>query len=398
MSAQSTDVSYPKVNLDLHTEVGPAESHFRTLDEHARRHPVYWNDEAQGYWVINRYADVMEAALDPATFCNHSIVAVDPNPAYRFLPSYSEPPMLRQYRRPLSQWFSLKHVGSYDDELRALANQVIDKFIDDGECEFLTAFADDYPVRAFCLSVGAPQSDAEFFGSAVRRISGVLFEGDPNAFVSAMADIREYWRELMVDRRKNPRDTETDFTSYMLAERIDGRPLEDDEFLDICLTSTIGSMDTTKSVLGWCLYHLATHPEDRERIVREPQVIPSAVEEFLRGYPILSMARKVTADTDFKGCPMKKGDMVMLNYQTANRDPEQFEDPEQIKLDRNPKNHLAFGRSGHRCIGVHLARRELQLSLEEWQRRIPEYRLNTAEQLTAHGGQVSLLTLPLAWS
>jgi cytochrome P450 len=398
MTAQSTQASYPKVSLPLHTEVGPAESHFARLDEYARKYPVYWNAEAQGYWVINRYADVMEAALDPATFCNHSIVAVDPDPAYRFLPSYSEPPILREYRQPLTQWFGRKHVAAYDDELRALANEVIDGFIDDGECDFLTAFADDYPVRSFCVSIGAPQSDAEFFGSCVRRISGVLFEGDPSAFVSAMADIREYWRALMTDRRKSPRDPETDFTSFMLAAPIDGRLLDDDEFLDICLTSTIGSMDTTKSVLGWCFYHLATHQQDREWLVRDPKIVPSAVEELLRGYPILSMARKVTDDTEFQGCPMKKGDMVMLNYQTANRDPDQFEEPEEIKLDRNPKNHLAFGRSGHRCIGIHLARRELQLALEEWHRRIPEYRLNTTEQLSAHGGQVSLLTLPLAWS
>ena len=118
------------------------------------------------------------------------------------------------------------------------------------------------------------------------------------------------------------------------------------------------------------------------------------MEEFLRAYPIVSMARKVTRDVDFHGCPMKKDDMVLLTIQAATRDPRQFPEPEQVQIDRSPNRHIAFGASEHRCLGSHLARTELQLAIEEWVRLIPEFHVDRDEPLLAKGGQVALLELP----
>ena len=179
---------------------------------------------------------------------------------------------------------------------------------------------------------------------------------------------------------------------------MNGEPLPDEDLLDIVVTLTFGSLDTTKSQLGWCFYHLATHPEDRRRLAADPGLIPDAVEEFLRAYPIVSMARKVTEDIEFRGCPMHKGDMVLLSIQSATRDPRVFPDADQVIIDRRPNRHIAFGASAHRCLGSHLARAELQVALEEWHRLIPEYRFDGDEVPLARGGQTSLLTLPLAWS
>jgi cytochrome P450 len=111
----------------------------------------------------------------------------------------------------------------------------------------------------------------------------------------------------------------------------------------------------------------------------------------------VSMARKLTRDVDFHGCPMKKDQMVLLSIQSATRDPRMFPDPGEVVIDRKPNRHIAFGASEHRCLGSHLARAELQTAIREWHEVIPEYRVGTGEPLMAHGGQISLLRLPLAW-
>ena len=160
----------------------------------------------------------------------------------------------------------------------------------------------------------------------------------------------------------------------------------------------LAGLDTVKSQLSYVFYHLATTPGDREWIVREPEIIPSAVEEFLRAHNIVMGARQVARDTDFHGCPMKKDDMVLLSIQSATRDPRVFPDAAEVIIDRSPNRHIAFGASEHRCLGSHFARAEMKYALEEWHAAIPEYRLASDEPLMAHGGQCSLLELPLVWN
>ncbi len=388
---------YPVVKEDLYERVAPPPTHFEAIDELRNQHRYFWNDHAQGYWVLTRFADIREAFQNPEVFCNHSIVAVDPDPAYRFLPSYSDPPTHMQYRGPMNRWFSPKAVAAHEATMRRHANEIIDGFVASGSADFLTAFGDPYPARNFASVVGVPLADVPFFIECSNIIAGTVNTagGDP---VSAMNDIKAYFAQILADRRKKRQDPNTDFFTLLLDTQIDGRPLEDEEFLDILMTLAFGSLDTTKTVLGWSWWHLATHQSDREWVVRDPGIIPSAVEEFLRAYPIVSMARKVTRDIDFHGCPMKKDDMVLLSIQSATRDPEVFDDPQAVRLDRNPNRHIAFGASEHRCLGSHLARAEIQIALQEWHKRIPEYRIPEGEEVQAHGGMVSLLTLPLTWS
>jgi cytochrome P450 len=276
------------------------------------------------------------------------------------------------------------------------AADLIEDIAERGSADFLTAFGDPYPARNFASVIGLPLSDVPFFIECANRISGSVntVNADP---VGAMNDIKAYFAVHLADRRKNPRDENTDFLTLLMNTEIDGRPVDDEEFLDICRTLTFGSLDTTHSVLGWSFWHLATHPSDREWVVRDPGIIPSAVEEFLRAYPIVSMARKATKDVDFHGCPIKKDDMVLLSIQSATRDPQVFAEPDKVKLDRSPNRHIAFGASEHRCLGSHLARAELQIAVEEWHRRIPDYRIPEGEEVLAHGGQISLVNLPLTW-
>jgi cytochrome P450 len=389
---------YPVVDVDLSQKVGPPASHFREIDDLREKYRYFWNSSAQGYWVLTRFDDIREAFQTPEVFGNHSIVPIDPDPAYRFLPSYSDPPIHMKYRAPLNRWFSPKAVERVRPTLRRLARETIEGFVDAGSVEFLDAFGDQFPAKSFAHVMGLPVSDTPFFISCAHQISGAVSAiGEKADPVGAMNDIKAYFADVLAERRKEPRDPSVDFVTYLTAARIDDRPLDDEEFLDICMTLTFGSLDTTKSVLGWCFWHLATHPDDRRWVVQDAGIIPSAVEEMLRAYPIVSMARKLTQDVEFHGCPMKKDDMVLLAIQAATRDPDVFPDPENVQLDRSPNRHIAFGASEHRCPGSHLARAELQLSLEEWHRQIPEYRIADDAEVLAHGGQISLLTLPLVW-
>jgi cytochrome P450 len=387
---------YPVVEADLATHVGLPGSHFEHIDELRDKHRYFWTTEGPGYWVLTRFADIREAFQSPEIFCNHSIVPTDPDPAYRFLPSYTDPPQHMKYRGPMNRWFSPKAIAGFAPTIREHARTLIEGFADLGSADFLKAFGDHFPARTFAYVMGLPQEDTLFLISCANRISETVnaVNADP---VGAMNDIKGYFAEALADRRKHPRDPSVDFVTFLMNARIDDRPFDDDEFLDICMTLTFGSLDTTKSQLGWCFWHLATHRGDREWVVRDPSIVPSAVEEFLRAYPIVSMGRKATRDIDFHGCPIKKDDMVLLSIQSATRDPEAFPDPQEVRLDRSPNRHIAFGASEHRCLGSHLARAELQIAIEEWHRQIPDYWVPEQSEVRAHGGQVSLMSLPLVW-
>jgi len=390
---------YPEIEVDLTAKVAPAGEHWKELDALREQHRFFWNTYGSGYWVLTRYDDIKEASHQPDIFSNHSIVATDPEPAYRFLPSFLDPPQHVKYRRLLNRWFAPAAVQKMAPEITRHAREAIEPLVAAGHTDFCATFGDQYPVKVFLLSVGLDTSDADFFVSCVRRMSGAItgLAEDVAQMMAAWGEIAAYWTEKVADRHARPLDPDVDIVSHLCRGEVDGAPLPDADIIDLMVTLTLGSLDTLKSQLGWCFYHLAAHPDDRRRLIAEPELIPSAVEEFLRAYPIVPMARKVTRDIDFHGCPMRKGDMVMLTYPSATRDPREFPDADKVILDRFPNRHMAFGVSEHRCLGSHLARNEMQTAIREWHRLIPDYRLAGDEPPLAHHGQISLMSLPLAW-
>jgi cytochrome P450 len=189
-----------------------------------------------------------------------------------------------------------------------------------------------------------------------------------------------------VERRKSePGD---DLLSDLLHSEFDGAPVEKSVVLGVAALVLIAGVDTTWSAIGSSLWHLATHPDDRAKLVADPEAMPLAVEELLRAYSPVTMARVVTEDVEFEGCPMRAGDKVLMNFPGANRDPEVFEDADRVVLDRELNRHVAFGSGIHRCAGSNLARMELRVALEEWLARIPEFRLADGAEVTWAGGQV----------
>ena len=189
----------------------------------------------------------------------------------------------------------------------------------------------------------------------------------------------------MALRRQHPG---TDLLSGLVHAQVDGEPLSDLHILGTAALTLIAGIDTTAATLGSMLWHLATHDTDRARLVEQPDLLPSAIEELLRAYAPVTMARIATTDTHLGGCPIRTGDRVLLNFPAANRDPAAFPNPDQVILDRSPNRHLAFGTGIHRCVGSHLTRMELRVALDEWLTHIPSFRLADPHAVTWTGGQV----------
>lgn len=389
----------PTLEVDLTAKVLPAGEHWVEIDALREQHRWFWNSYGSGFWVLTQYEDIREAFNMPEVFSNHSIVPTDPEPAYRFLPSYSEPPQHMKYRYLMNRWFAPAAVRRYAPRIDELARQTVEGLVGEGRADFTSTFGDQYPVKVFLLSMGLPREHAEMFVSCVRRMSGAIsgLPEDVRKMMDAWSDVSAFWTALLAARRAAPADPDVDFVTYMSSCEMDGAPLPDIDIIDILVTLTVGSLDTLKSQLGWCFYHLATTPDDRRRVVEDPAVIPNAVEELLRAYPIIGMGRKLTQDIDFHGCPMRKGDMALLAIPAATRDPRQFPNADKVDFDRFPNRHIAFGASEHRCLGSHLARHELQAAIREWHRLVPEYRLEGDRPPLAHGGTISLMSLPLEW-
>jgi cytochrome P450 len=173
-----------------------------------------------------------------------------------------------------------------------------------------------------------------------------------------------------------------------MGSEVNGRPVPEPHVLGTCFLLLVAGIDTTWSSIGSALWHLAQHPEDRARLVAEPELMPVAVEELLRAYSPVTMARVVTEDLEYGGRKIAAGDKVLMSFPAANRDPEKFPDADKVIIDRAENPHIAFGVGIHRCAGSNLARMEMQVSIEEWLARIPEFRLEDPDAVTWAGGQV----------
>ncbi len=174
----------------------------------------------------------------------------------------------------------------------------------------------------------------------------------------------------------------------MVQAEVDGEPVPDDHILGTCFLMLVAGIDTTWSAIGSALWHMAQHPEHRAQLREQPELWPSAIEELLRAYSPVTMARVLTRDVEFEGCPMKGGDRVLMPFPAANRDPEVFEHPDEVILDREHNRHVAFGSGIHRCAGSNLARLELRVAVQTFLERIPEFELVDLDAVTWAGGQV----------
>ncbi len=343
-----------------------------------------------GAYMPTRYNDVVAVAHDAEHYSSIE-VSVAPVPA-----SYDEggnrmrsiiatdAPLHAPERRMILPFFSPKAVLKYEVESRRLCNVFIDRFIDRGRCDGAGEYARELPPRIIARVLGI---DPDMSDQFTEWVQGVLELGlqDPEIREKYRLIIQDFFLEEIAKRQQNPGD---DLISWMLQQEIDGEPVPMYVVRANTSLMLIAGIDTTWSSIGSALWHLAAHPEDRQRLIDEPEIMPLAVEELLRAYSPVTMARIASQETELGGHKVTPGERILLTFPAANRDPEVFENPDQVIIDRQHNRHVAFGAGVHRCAGSNLARMEMTVAIEEFLRRIPNFRLEDPDAVTWAGGQV----------
>jgi hypothetical protein len=364
-------------------------------DELRARCPIAHTDRWGGSWLPTSYADVTEIARDIENFPSGNGIAVVPPPegvapgsggpilSAGVPPISADPPLHTWTRRLILPTMSPQRVDEYEVFTRSLCAQLVDGFLERGSGDAAAEYAQQIPVRVIGHILGVPDSMAPVFTEWVRDV--LEFAHDAERRMRGITGILQYLTGALDERIATPTD---DFISELLASEHDGQPIERPVVMGMCALLLIAGIDTTWSSIGSAMWHLATHPDDRRRLVAEPELMPTAIEELLRAYSPVTMARRLSHDVDFKGCPMKAGDRILMNFPAANRDPAAFPDADKVVLDRQVNRHVAFGAGIHRCAGSNLARMELRVAIEEWLRRIPEFDLDPSGEVTWAGGQV----------
>lgn len=374
--------------------------HYRDLGERREESPVFWNDTTEaGYWMVTRHEHVSEALRMTDVFSNRIINTFEPDSAPPLLPNRLDGKEHRDLRRILNPLFAPSAVRKMEDRIRRHCIELIEEVQPEGSTDFVADFAIRFPTDLFLDLMGLPSSEAKLFVPWAEATINGFFGKDVEAAHRAERETKEYFAQTIEDRAARPRDPDHDLVTRLLQARVDGEPMAREDILTTCHTLMTAGLDTTRSALGYLWLHLATHPDDRALVINSPHSLPQIIEESLRLYPlVLRAGRVVSEDVDYLGCSMREGDLVWLGLASANRDPREFPEPNQFSLDReNTNRHLAFGAGPHRCIGMHHARLELRIALEEWHARIPDYRVREGVELQERGGQLALLTLPLEW-
>lgn len=349
------------------------------------------------------YKDIAAVADDTEHFSSRRIGVIDlPERADRPLlgapPITSDPPVHTWARRLLLPAFSPRRIEEMTPITEGFARELLGEFSDKSRADAARDYAQHIPVRVIAHMLGIPRADEDMFtGWAVR----ILQEGFTNLqnSLDAIMEAFTYFGEQVDARRNMPADERPDDLITMLTEtEIEGEPLDRGHLVGTCFLLLIAGIDTTWSSIGSSLWHLATHPQDQARLRAEPELIDAAVEEFLRVYSPVTMAREVLSDVEVAGCPMKAGDKVLMAFPAGNRDPEQFDRPDDFVIDRAQNRHFAFGSGIHRCLGSNLARMELKVAIVEWLAAIPTFEITDADAVTWTGGQVrGPRTVPVSW-
>lgn len=358
--------------------------------------------EGPACWYLLGYQQMKLALQDSGTFSSQKDPGKKTSAAFGLIPGEIDPPVHRKYRSILNPLFSPPRIATKEPDIRAFCAELIDGVLESGSCEFMSEFAFLYPTSIFLGMLGLDVARCGEFVEYTHRFTRPETDSDRR---DVEASIDAILHELFKQRRRGPQD---DLASHLLRAEIDGRPLAEDELLSIGRLLFIAGLDTVAATLGWSFLHLASRPGDRAALVARPELVPTAVEEFLRYYSVITSSRTLTEDTTMNGCPMHAGDTIIIPIAPANRDTTEYERGDEFVIDRAPNRHVGFGLGPHRCLGSHLARTELRVALEEWHARIPEYSIcepgwapkaSGLEPLLGTGLSVPMLdSLPLSWA
>ncbi|MEV4220691.1 cytochrome P450 [Nonomuraea sp. ATR24] len=381
-----------------HLEPEWAADPYPIQDDLRQRCPIAHTERFGGGWLPTRYEDVAAVAYDTERFSSRSIIMSNFRPPRELAPMggsppiSSDPPFHHDARKLLLPAFTKTAVAKQVDSTRALCHALIDEFEGRDVVDAARDYAQHIPMRVIAAMLGFPAEDGPRFREFIENVlEGV--NHPPEERIERMQQLFDYLLEQIRDHVDRPRD---DLTTYLINAELYGQKLDPSHVAGTMALLLIAGIDTTWSAIGASLWHLAKTPADRERLVAEPGLLPTAMEELLRVYAPVTMARLVKEDMHWHGVDMKADDWVLLSFPAANRDPAQFERAGEVVIDRQVNRHAAFGLGIHRCVGSHLARMELRVALEVWLERIPVFGLADPEAVTWAAGQVrGPRTLPL---
>lgn len=365
VQALARDFRHHDEGLDVAFEV------YRELREGC---PIGYSEHYGGFWFVTRFDDIHRIEQDPETFAVSPGMLLPPLGNERpGVPIDIDPPMHGKYRKLMLPAFSPQQVDRLEPMVRRTATNLLDAFEGDREVDVAARYAVPFPMVVFCELAGLPTDESRKLEDWINRIFYVRTH-DYDSTLRAAAELTAYITSILEDRKgEDPRD---DLFGRLLTAEIDGRRLTDEELADYGFILVVAGLDTTAWVLRSSLWHLAQHPEDRAKLRERPELVATAVEEFLRCLSsVQGMARTVTRDVDLNGHVFRQGERVLLVFGAGNRDEAKFPDGDRIVIDRQPNPHVAFGAGIHRCIGSNLARRELRVALEEFLIRYPDFSL-----------------------
>ncbi|MFQ5558459.1 MAG: cytochrome P450, partial [Acidimicrobiales bacterium] len=372
-----------------HADPGYAERAPEIWDQLRESCPVAHSPRYGGTWLPVRHDDVAAIAKDPQHFTSQGVIVSDfrpdiPRPVGYAPPITSDPPFHKTAREFLLTAFSPKAIARWEQPARATCHELLDSLLAGGTdvVDAARQYAQHIPVRVIAEMLGVPREDGDVFRDFIHRIIETP-GGDEELDHEDTLDF--YLDRLIEARRKDPRD---DLITHMVSSTIGGEPLTPEHVRGTCGLLLIAGIDTTWSAIGASLWHLAGHPDDRRRWLEDPAVRPFAIEELLRFYAPVTMARLVAEDVELGGRSMGAGDWVLLPFPAANRDPHAFERAGEFVIDRQRNRHSAFGLGIHRCVGSNLARLELSVAIEEWMRRIPDFELLDPDGVVWSAGQI----------
>jgi cytochrome P450 len=348
--------------------------------------PVAHTDKWGGSYLLTRYDDIRDAARDPQRFSSRAVEVAGPLESAGGLhlpPLTSDPPRHKPHRDVLMPFFLPKRTAAYEHYIRETSRALATDIAAKGAGDAVSDYAQHLTLGVLTTLLGVPPSD-RFTDWMVRMIR--VGPRDQAVRAEVIQEILGYLEGLLDERTRHPTGGD-DLMSYLVDAECDGAPLTRKHKLGAAFLVLLAGADTTWSAIGASIWHLATHDEDRDRILADPALLTTAVEEFLRAYAPVTVGRITTTDIDLHGCPVSRGERVLLPFGAANRDPDVFDDPDSVLIDRRRNRHLTFGTGAHRCLGSNLARLELRIALEEWLRAMPHFRLTDPDGIEWSGGQ-----------
>ncbi|MCB1001828.1 MAG: cytochrome P450 [Acidimicrobiales bacterium] len=368
--------------------------------------PVYWHEEAEGpgFWALTKYDDIRTVSRQPGTFSSYArgTMLAEPDEmnlaAGRQMMLNMDPPQHDRFKLLVSRGFTPKNAQLLADRIAELSSDIVDEVADRGECDFVTDVAGRLPSALIAELMGIPRAD----GERLYELTEIMHTTDdavapPEKKGAAIMEMLTYAQSVAEQKRANPGD---DIASTLVQAEVDGDRLTDGELQWFFLLLVNAGGDTTRNLLAAGLQALFDHPDQYRRLAADLSLVPSAVEEMLRWTtPVIHFRRTVMHDVEMRGTPLREGDKVMVFYGSANRDEDVFEHPDVFDVGRTPNPHMAFGGGGpHLCLGLHVARIEIQAMLREVLTRMPGLRANGTPEPMASNFIAGVHSMPVAWT